>query len=63
MSATPEAMREELLATPNEPALRAAGETVVDNIGSEILQGVECYRTGETFTMPQQAQLFQATAS
>jgi ubiquinone/menaquinone biosynthesis C-methylase UbiE len=63
MSATPEAMREEILATPNEPALRAAGETVVGNIVSEILQGVECYRTRETLTMPQQAHLFQATAS
>ena len=62
MLASPEAMREELLATPNEPALRASGDEVIDQIVSEILEGVARFKKGETLCMPQIAHLFQATA-
>jgi len=62
MFASPEAMREEILATPNEPALRATGDEVIDQIVSEILEGVAQYKKDETLCMPQVAHLFQATA-
>jgi SAM-dependent methyltransferase len=62
MSGSPEAMREELLATPNEPALLDAGENTIDTIVLEILEGVAQYRDGQMLTMPQQAHLFQAVA-
>lgn len=62
MSASPAAMREEILATPNEPALRAAGENAIDLIVSEILQGVVEYNDGQSLVMPQSAHLFQASA-
>lgn len=62
MSADPTVMRDEILATPNEPALRAAGEGVIDDIVAEILEGVSHFRADETLAMPQQAHLFQATA-
>ncbi len=62
MLASPEAMREELLATPNEPALRAAGDEIINLIVSEILEGVAQYKKGKTLCMPQVAHLFQATA-
>lgn len=63
MSASPHTMREELLATPNEPAIRAAGEAVMDTVIAEILEGVSHYRSGENLAMPQQALLFRATAA
>jgi ubiquinone/menaquinone biosynthesis C-methylase UbiE len=62
MSASPAAMREEILATPNEPALRAAGENAIDLIVSEILKGVSDYKDGQSLVMPQSAHLFQARA-
>lgn len=58
MSAAPDAMREEMLATPNEPALRAAGDAVIDTIVNEVLDGVKGYRSGDFLAMPQQAHLF-----
>jgi SAM-dependent methyltransferase len=62
MSASPEAMREELLATPNGPALLDAGENTIDTIVSEILEGIAQYQDGQMLTMPQQSHLFQAVA-
>lgn len=62
MSASPEAMREEILATPNEAALLEAGEGTIDTIVSEILEGVRQYQIGQMLIMPQQAHLFQAVA-
>ena len=62
MSASPEAMREEILATPNETALIEAGEDTIDTIVSEILEGVAQYQDGQMLIMPQQAHLFQAVA-
>ncbi len=62
MSASPGAMREELLATPNEPALRAAGDAVIDKIVDEILAAVSHFRKGQALAMPQQVLLFEASA-
>jgi len=62
MSASPEAMRGEILATPNEAALLKAGEDTIKAIVSEILTGVEQYRDGEILNMPQKAHLFRAIA-
>lgn len=62
MSAAPEAMLEEILATPNEPALLAAGDATLNSIVTEILEGLAHFRNGETLTMPQQAHLFDAIA-
>lgn len=57
-----ETMRAELLSTPNEPALRAAGDDVVDAIVREILEGVAHFREGDMLVMPQEAHLFEATS-
>jgi hypothetical protein len=62
MPASLEAVRDEILASPNEPALRAAGETTIDKIAAEILAGVECFRQGDMLAMPQQAHLFDVVA-
>ncbi len=62
MSASPETMRAGILASPNEPALRKAGDEVIGKIVSEILEGVARFRDGDTLKMPQQAHLFQAIA-
>lgn len=62
MSASPEAMREEILATPNEPALRAAGDAAIDSAVSEILAAVAHFRKGQALAMPQEALLFEASA-
>lgn len=62
MSASPEAMREEILATPNEVVLLEAGEDTIGTIVSEILEGVSQYQNGQMLIMPQQAHLFQAVA-
>jgi ubiquinone/menaquinone biosynthesis C-methylase UbiE len=62
MAASKQAMREEILATPNETALRAAGDSVVDAIVTEILSAVAHFRKGEALAMPQEALLFEAIA-
>ena len=62
MPASLEAVRDEILASPNEPALRAAGDATLERIVSEILAGVERFREGEMLAMPQQAHLFDVTA-
>jgi ubiquinone/menaquinone biosynthesis C-methylase UbiE len=62
MPAAPEAMRKGILATPNEAALREAGEDTIDTIVSEVLEGVAHYQDGQMLIMPQQAHLFQAVA-
>ncbi len=55
-------MRDELLSTPNEEALREAGEAVIEVIVNEILDGVAQYQTGDVLVMPQEANLFVAVA-
>ena len=62
LPATPDAMRQGLLTTPNEAALLAAGEDTIDIIVSEILEGVSQYQDGQMLIMPQKAHLFQAVA-
>lgn len=62
MPATVEAMRADLLATPNEPALRAAGEAAIAAIAAEILDGVAQFRDGDELAAPQEAHLFEAVA-
>lgn len=62
LGASPSVMRDELLSTPNEPALRAAGEDAMEDIVSEILVAVAQYRKGELLVMPQEALLFDAVA-
>jgi SAM-dependent methyltransferase len=62
LPATASAIRTGLLATPNEAALRALGNDVLDRIAAEILDGVENYREGDSLAMPQQTYLFSCTA-
>jgi len=62
MSASAEAMREEILATPNEAALLESGEDTIELVVSEILEAVARYQDGQMLIMPQQAHLFQAVA-
>jgi len=62
MPAHQQTMVAEILATPNEQALRASGQETVSIIAAEILQGVEGFREGDTLVMPQEAHLFEATA-
>ncbi len=57
-----QAMRDELLSTPNEKALRAAGEEATNVVASEILKAVTHFRDGEFLIMPQKALLFEAVA-
>ncbi len=57
-----QAMRDELLSTPNEKALRAAGEEATNVVASEILKAVTHFRDGEFLVMPQKALLFEAVA-
>lgn len=63
LRADPAVMRDELLSTPNEPALRAAGEAVLDAIVSEVLEAVAAFREGERLAMPQEALLFEAVTT
>jgi len=62
MPATLEAVRDELLASPNETVFRAAGDAAQEIICSEILADVETFRDGEILAMPQQAHLFDVRA-
>jgi len=62
MSASFEAMKEEILATPNEPVLRALSEQELSDVVCEILDAVQEHRLGDELAMPQQAHLFDATA-
>lgn len=55
-------MRDELLSTPNEGALRDAGDSVIETIVTEVLDGVVQYRSSDVLVMPQEANLFVATA-
>jgi len=55
-------MRDELLSTPNEDALREAGDAVIETIVAEVLGGVAQYRSNDVLVMPQEANLFVATA-
>ena len=57
-----QAMRDELLSTPNEKALRATGEEATNVVASEILKAVTHFRDGEFLIMPQKALLFEAVA-
>lgn len=62
LSAAPAIMRDELLSTPNEPALRAAGDEAIEVIVSEIHAAVVQFREGHLIVMPQEAFLFEAVA-
>ena len=62
MPADVASMREEILATPNEPALRAVGDTHLDAIVEEILAGVSQFRSQDTLVMPQTTYLFEGVA-
>jgi SAM-dependent methyltransferase len=62
MAATHETIREEILATPDEPTLRAAGDEAVNAIAAEILVNAVQFRQGDQLVVPQLAHLFDATA-
>lgn len=55
-------LRAELLSTPNEAVLRAAGAEVIDDLDARILARVDMFRQGDVLVMPQEAHLFQASA-
>jgi ubiquinone/menaquinone biosynthesis C-methylase UbiE len=61
MSASFDAMKEEILATPNEPVLRSLTEKKLSVVVSEILDGVQKYKQGDELAMPQLAHLFSAS--
>jgi SAM-dependent methyltransferase len=60
MPATYASIRADILATPNEPALRAAGESAIESIVQEVFEGVSHFSDGEMLAMPQEAYLFDA---
>jgi ubiquinone/menaquinone biosynthesis C-methylase UbiE len=62
MPGTLEAMRIDMLASPNEAALRALGDAAIDQIVQEVLDGVEQFRSDDMLALPQEAHLFEATA-
>ncbi|KUJ85631.1 hypothetical protein AVO45_01165 [Ruegeria marisrubri] len=62
LPATAEAIRAELLATPNEAALKIAGEEVIGWMAGEILSELAPYEQDGTLKIPQPAHLFQAVA-
>ena len=53
-----ETMRNEILATPNEDALRVAGDRLIDQIAEEILEGVSSFLEGNMLALPQESHLF-----
>ena len=61
--ASREAIRAELLATPNEAALRALGETALAALCDAILRDLERWRTDDRLALPQAASLFVAAAT
>lgn len=60
MSASINAMEEELLATPNEPVLRSLPEEKFSLVVTEILHGVQKYKQEDELAMPQLSYLFNA---
>ena len=62
MSGSPQTMRDELLSTPNEEALRGLPDGELDVIVSEVLDGVSRFREGDLLVMPQRAHLFECLA-
>lgn len=56
------AIRTELLASPNEAALVAAGETVIGRIIDDVMAAVSGFERDGQLRMPQTAHLFQAVA-
>ncbi|MCV2868683.1 methyltransferase domain-containing protein [Defluviimonas sp. WL0002] len=56
------AVRNELLASPNEPALRQAGEVAITEVVEAILEHLSRFQRGDDLIMPQTAHLFWATA-
>jgi hypothetical protein len=62
MPASIASIRADILATPNEPALRAAGESAIESIAEEVFEGLSQFRHGDILATPQEAYLFDATA-
>ena len=62
MPASHAAIRADILATPNELALRAAGESAIESIVQEVFEGVTHFSDGEMLAMPQEAHPFDAIA-
>ena len=54
------AIREEILATPYEMALRKKGNDTIDAIVDDVDIALERYRDGDNLIVPQEAHLFQA---
>lgn len=63
MPATLQAMRSDLLASPNEASLLALGDAGIEEIVQEILDGLEHFRRDDMLALPQEAHLFDATAT
>ena len=62
MPATLAAIRADILATPNEPELRAAGVCVIESVVQEVFEGVSHFIDGGMFRTPQETYLFEAVA-
>jgi hypothetical protein len=52
MPATHASIREGMLATPNEPALRDAGARTIGSIAKEALESMSQFGDGDMLTMP-----------
>lgn len=53
-------LREELLASPYEPELRAGGETAIAAVIGDVEQTLAPYQAGAGLVVPQESHLFQA---
>lgn len=53
-------LREELLASPFEPELRANGEATIEAVIADVAAALASYRAGAGVVVPQESHLFQA---
>jgi len=62
LAAEPASIQTELLSSPYEPELRAAGEDVISALTTEIFDAIGHFRDDNAFRMPQVTYLIQAVA-
>ncbi|MEL6482591.1 MAG: methyltransferase domain-containing protein [Pseudomonadota bacterium] len=60
LDATPEALVPEILASPNEPLLSAAGPAAIAALSEAVHEALQPFRAGEALVLPQEALLLEA---
>ncbi|MEO1533524.1 MAG: hypothetical protein AAFU72_15250, partial [Pseudomonadota bacterium] len=60
LDATPEALVPEILASPNEPLLSAAGPATIAALSEAVHEALQPFRVGEALVLPQEALLLEA---